>query len=94
MKHHSVLCDEVEVHAKGSVYMSTVVHLVQNTYFCGYVPCPTELDYALDWMSGHTMLFASEAALILLLPTLILSFYHEHTNYTANKYIDNHYKRE
>ncbi len=93
MKHHSALCDEVEVHAKGSVYMTAAIHLVQNTYLCGYVPCATALDYVLEWMSGHTMLFACAAALIMLLPTLVLPFYREHTNYTANKYIDNRYHR-
>jgi hypothetical protein len=91
MKHHSALCDEVEVHAKGSLYLAAVIHLVQNTYLCGYVPCATAMDLVLDWMGGHVTLFVGAAVVLLLLPTLLLPFYREHANHVANKYIDSHH---
>ena len=88
MKHHSALCDEVEVHVTGSVHLVALIHLVQNTYLSGYVPCATAVDLLLDWMGRHTTLFVGAAVLMLLLPTLLLPFYREHVNHAAQKYID------
>ena len=93
MKHHSALCDEVEVHAKGSVHLAALLHLVKNTYLCGYVPCATAVDLVLAWMGGHTTLFVGAAVLLLLLPTLLLPFYREHTNHSANKYLDSYHRQ-
>jgi hypothetical protein len=90
MKHHSALCDQVEVHAKGSLYLAAAMHLVQATYLCGYEPCSTVIDRALDWMGGHTVLFSCVALVILFLPTLVLPFYREYLNRTAKNYTAAH----
>lgn len=88
MQHHSALCDEIVVHSKGSLHMAALIHLVQNTYLYGYVPCATAMDLVLAWMGGHTTLFAGAAVVVVLLPTLLLPFYREHVNHAAQKYID------
>lgn len=90
MKHHSALCDQVEVHAKGSLYLAAAMHLVQATYLCGYEPCSTVIDRTLDWMGGHTLLFSCVALVILFLPTLVLPFYREYLNRTAKNYAAAH----
>jgi len=90
MKHHSALCDQVEVHAKGSLYLAAAMHLVQATYLCGYEPCSTVIDRTLDWMGGHTVLFSCVALVILFLPTLVLPFYREYLNRTAKNYTATH----
>lgn len=91
MKHHSALCDQVEVHAKGSLYLAAAIHLVQETYLCGYLPCSTVIDRTLDWMGGHTMLFSCIAVVVLFLPTLVLPFYREYVNRTAKNYVSHRY---
>lgn len=91
MKHHSALCDQVEVHAKGSLYLAAAMHLVQATYLCGYEPCSTVIDRTLDWMCGHTVLFSCLALVIMFLPTLVLPFYREYLNRTAKPYESAHH---
>ena len=91
MKHHSALCDQVEVHAKGSLYLAAAMHLVQATYLCGYEPCSTVIDRTLDWMCGHTVLFSCLALVIMFLPTIVLPFYREYLNRTAKTYESAHH---
>ena len=85
MQLHADLCDKVEAHARGSPWLAALAHLFENTYLCGYSPCATLLDGALDWVAGHGVPFlVLFAAVALLLPTVLVPMYRQHLVLAAN----------
>lgn len=72
MKQHSDLCNQVEINARRSTFLTALHIVLDNTYLCGYESCLTLLGNITSWMIGAGMPFMIVLIIIILLtPTLL-----------------------
>ena len=92
MQLHADLCDRVEAHARGNVWLSALAHLFENTYLCGYSPCAVVLDQVLDWVAGRGIPFLILfAVLALLLPSVLVPIYRQYVAHAADVHVSHRY---
>jgi len=86
MKQHSSLCDDLTTLSRNSVLLTSVQHVIDHTYLCGYTPCHELLDASVAWLLGKGLAVTGVAALALLLfPTLFVPILRSNVNYFADR---------
>lgn len=86
MKHHSSLCDELQMHSRDSVLFDAVEHVIQNSYLCGYESCTSTMDSFLRWATGRgivmTILFGTIG---LIMPSILFPCLRRRVNVMAEE---------
>lgn len=74
MKHHSTLCDEVNVNSRDDIYLLAIKRVSQKTYLCGDSPCSEMLEDMFTWLLGRGFIVtAAFCAVCLAIPSLTMS---------------------
>jgi hypothetical protein len=72
MKQHSDLCNQVEINARRSTFLTALHTVLDSTYLCGYESCLSLAGSAASWIVGAGMPFVAVVVVLLLLtPTLL-----------------------
>lgn len=72
MKQHSDLCNQVEINARRSTFLTALHIVLDSTYLCGYESCLTLLGNITSWMIGAGLpVVIFIVVLLLLTPTLL-----------------------
>lgn len=105
MKQHSDLCNQVEINARRSCFLTALHIVLDNTYLCGYESCLTLAGSVTTWMIGAGMPFMIFLVVVILLtPTLLYPCFRIYLDrmaerrimsiynapYGMDKYIENH----
>jgi len=86
MKQHSSLCDDLTTLSRSSVLLTSVQHVIEHTYLCGYTPCHELLDATVTWLLGKGLAVTGAAALVILLfPTLFVPILRSNMNMLADR---------
>jgi len=86
MKQHSTLCDDVSTLSRSNMLLSSVQHVIDHTYLCGYTPCHELLDATVTWLLGKGLAVTGCAALVILLfPTLFVPILRSNMNVLADR---------
>lgn len=76
MKHHSTLCDEVNVNSQDDIYLLALGRVSQKTYLCGDTPCIELFEHIVEWLAGQGFIvMCSFCFLCLTMPSIALTIW-------------------
>ena len=74
MKHHSLLCDEVDAKSQENIWLATLERVAKHTYLCGDVSCVDLFVMCIEWATGQGCIFLSVFCLMcFLMPSIMMS---------------------
>lgn len=72
LKQHTDLCNQVEINARRSTFLTALHIVLDNTYLCGYESCLSLLANVTSWMVGAGLpVMIGLLVIVLLIPTLL-----------------------